>query len=82
MDLDPPDEHSSYVRGSSGLMVGRWLRDRDVPGSNPALTTEISLSKKFIPHLLLSTQCFEEEGLPSLYVVALRDILPLDRRYR
>ncbi|KAH3891698.1 hypothetical protein DPMN_015803 [Dreissena polymorpha] len=34
----------------------RWLRDRKVPGSNPALTTGISLSKKFIPQLLLSTQ--------------------------
>ncbi|KAH3711300.1 hypothetical protein DPMN_070805 [Dreissena polymorpha] len=33
------------LTGSSGLMVGRWLRDREVPGSNPALTTGISLSK-------------------------------------
>ncbi|KAH3829658.1 hypothetical protein DPMN_102886 [Dreissena polymorpha] len=28
----------------------------DVPGSDPALTTGISLSKIFIPHLLLSTK--------------------------
>ena len=40
-------------------MVGRWRRDREVPGSNPALTTGISLSKKFIPHLLLSTQVYK-----------------------
>ncbi|KAH3781234.1 hypothetical protein DPMN_159060 [Dreissena polymorpha] len=40
-------------------MVGGWLRDREVPGSNPALTTGIFLSKKFIPHLLLSTQVFK-----------------------
>ncbi|KAH3777336.1 hypothetical protein DPMN_178776 [Dreissena polymorpha] len=39
-------------------MVGRWLRDREVPGSNPALTAGISLSKKFIPQLLLSTQVY------------------------
>ncbi|KAH3792562.1 hypothetical protein DPMN_146058 [Dreissena polymorpha] len=38
------------------MIKRRWLRDREVPGSNPALTTEISLSKKFVPHLLLSTQ--------------------------
>ncbi|KAH3866581.1 hypothetical protein DPMN_029715 [Dreissena polymorpha] len=40
-------------------MVGHWLRDREVPGLNPALTTGISLSKKFIPHLLLSTQVYK-----------------------
>ncbi|KAH3846308.1 hypothetical protein DPMN_088608 [Dreissena polymorpha] len=40
-------------------MVGRWRRDREVPGSNPAPTTGISLSKKFIPHLLLSTQVYK-----------------------
>ncbi|KAH3815718.1 hypothetical protein DPMN_144249 [Dreissena polymorpha] len=40
-------------------MVGRWLGDREVPGSNPALTAEISLSKKFIPHLFLSTQVYK-----------------------
>ncbi|KAH3715856.1 hypothetical protein DPMN_058570 [Dreissena polymorpha] len=40
-------------------MVGRCLRDREVPRSNPALTTGISLSKKFIPHLLLSIQVFK-----------------------
>ncbi|KAH3890500.1 hypothetical protein DPMN_014584 [Dreissena polymorpha] len=34
-------------------MVGRWLKDREVPGSNPAV------SKKFIPHLLLSTQVYK-----------------------
>ncbi|KAH3848449.1 hypothetical protein DPMN_090813 [Dreissena polymorpha] len=45
--------------GSSGLMVGRWRRDREVPGSNPALTAVISLSKKFVPHLLLSTQVYK-----------------------
>ncbi|KAH3755874.1 hypothetical protein DPMN_190573 [Dreissena polymorpha] len=45
--------------GSSGLMVGRWHRDREVPGSNPTQTTGISLSKKFIPHLLLSTQVYK-----------------------
>ncbi|KAH3850952.1 hypothetical protein DPMN_093428 [Dreissena polymorpha] len=45
--------------GSSGLMVGRWLRDQEVPGSNPDLTAGISLSKKFIPHLLLFTQVYE-----------------------
>ncbi|KAH3822231.1 hypothetical protein DPMN_124005 [Dreissena polymorpha] len=39
-------------------MVGRWRRDREVPGSNPAPTTGISLSKKFIP-LLLSTQVYK-----------------------
>ncbi|KAH3826618.1 hypothetical protein DPMN_128527 [Dreissena polymorpha] len=30
-----------------------------VPGSNPTLTTGISLSKKCIPHLLLSTQLYK-----------------------
>ncbi|KAH3735029.1 hypothetical protein DPMN_041489 [Dreissena polymorpha] len=40
-------------------MVGRWLRDREDSGSNPALITGISLSKKFIPHLLLSTQVYK-----------------------
>ncbi|KAH3702834.1 hypothetical protein DPMN_077860 [Dreissena polymorpha] len=40
-------------------MVERWLRDQEVPGSNPALTTVISLSKKLIPHLLLSTQVYK-----------------------
>ncbi|KAH3871279.1 hypothetical protein DPMN_034475 [Dreissena polymorpha] len=45
--------------GSSGLMVGRWLRDREVEGSNPALTIGISLSKKLIPHPLLSTQVYK-----------------------
>ncbi|KAH3738966.1 hypothetical protein DPMN_045610 [Dreissena polymorpha] len=45
--------------GSSGLLVGHWLRDREVSGSNSALTTGISLSKKFIPHLLLSTQVYK-----------------------
>ncbi|KAH3776495.1 hypothetical protein DPMN_177921 [Dreissena polymorpha] len=44
---------------SSGLMVGRWLRDREVPGLNPALIAGISLSKKFIPQLLLSTQVYK-----------------------
>ncbi|KAH3844421.1 hypothetical protein DPMN_086679 [Dreissena polymorpha] len=39
--------HASY--GSSGLMVAGWLRDREVSGLKPALTTGISLSKKFIP---------------------------------
>ncbi|KAH3720874.1 hypothetical protein DPMN_063784 [Dreissena polymorpha] len=46
-------------RGSSCLMVERWRRDREIPGSNPAPTTGISLSKKFIPHLLLSTQVYK-----------------------
>ncbi|KAH3755858.1 hypothetical protein DPMN_190557 [Dreissena polymorpha] len=45
--------------GSSGLMVGRWRRDGEVLGSNPTQTTGISLSKKFIPHLLLSTQVYK-----------------------
>ncbi|KAH3717818.1 hypothetical protein DPMN_060614 [Dreissena polymorpha] len=45
--------------GSSGLMVRRWLRDREVPGLNAALTAGISLSKKFIPQLLLSTQVYK-----------------------
>ncbi|KAH3830970.1 hypothetical protein DPMN_104229 [Dreissena polymorpha] len=40
-------------------MVGCWLRDREVPGSNPALTAGISLSMKFIPQLLLSTQVYK-----------------------
>ncbi|KAH3782278.1 hypothetical protein DPMN_160253 [Dreissena polymorpha] len=40
-------------------MVGRWRWDREVPDSNPALTNGISLSKKFIPHLLLSTQVYK-----------------------
>ena len=40
-------------------MVRRWLRDREVPGSNSVLTTGISLSKKCIPHLLLSTQVYK-----------------------
>ncbi|KAH3867165.1 hypothetical protein DPMN_030290 [Dreissena polymorpha] len=39
-------------------MVGRRLKDREVPGSNPALTAGIFLSKKFIPHVLLSTQVY------------------------
>ncbi|KAH3714663.1 hypothetical protein DPMN_057352 [Dreissena polymorpha] len=39
-------------------MAGRWLRDREVPGSNPALITAISLIKKCIPHLPLSTQVY------------------------
>ncbi|KAH3857704.1 hypothetical protein DPMN_100316 [Dreissena polymorpha] len=50
---------ASMTSGSSGLMVGRWRRDREVPGSNPAPTTGISLRKKFIPHLLLSTQVYK-----------------------
>ncbi|KAH3696561.1 hypothetical protein DPMN_084037 [Dreissena polymorpha] len=33
-------------------------------------------------HPNCKVQCFEEEGLPSLYFVALRDILLLVRRYR
>ncbi|KAH3884967.1 hypothetical protein DPMN_008953 [Dreissena polymorpha] len=48
-----------FIGGSFGLMIGRWLKDREVPGSNPALTTGIFLSKKFIPHLLLSTQVYK-----------------------
>ncbi|KAH3895009.1 hypothetical protein DPMN_019169 [Dreissena polymorpha] len=40
-------------------MVGRWRMDGEVPGSNPALTAVISLSKKFVPHLLLSTQVYK-----------------------
>ncbi|KAH3814697.1 hypothetical protein DPMN_143203 [Dreissena polymorpha] len=32
----------------------RWRSEREDPGSNPALTTGIFLSKKFIPHLLFS----------------------------
>ncbi|KAH3854271.1 hypothetical protein DPMN_096809 [Dreissena polymorpha] len=40
-------------------MVGRWRRDPEVPGSNPALTTGIFLSKKCILHLLLSTQVYK-----------------------
>ncbi|KAH3715311.1 hypothetical protein DPMN_058017 [Dreissena polymorpha] len=40
-------------------MVGRWLSDREVPGSNPALTAGISLSKKFIQEMLLSTQVYK-----------------------
>ncbi|KAH3794683.1 hypothetical protein DPMN_148221 [Dreissena polymorpha] len=37
-------------------MVGHWLRDREFTGSNTALTAGISLSKNFIPQLLVSTQ--------------------------
>ncbi|KAH3720889.1 hypothetical protein DPMN_063800 [Dreissena polymorpha] len=40
-------------------MEGRWLRDREVPVSNPTLTTGNSLSKKFIQRLLLSTQVYK-----------------------
>ncbi|KAH3831874.1 hypothetical protein DPMN_105146 [Dreissena polymorpha] len=47
------------MSGNSALMVGRWLRDREVPGSNPTLTTGIFLSKKLILHLLLSTQVYK-----------------------
>ncbi|KAH3773625.1 hypothetical protein DPMN_174988 [Dreissena polymorpha] len=47
------------MSGNSGLIVGRFLRDREVPGSNPALTTGIFLSKKFITHLPLSIQVYK-----------------------
>ncbi|KAH3805726.1 hypothetical protein DPMN_134033 [Dreissena polymorpha] len=33
-------------------------------------------------HGICKVQCFEEEGLSSLYFVALRDILPLVRCYK
>ncbi|KAH3835282.1 hypothetical protein DPMN_108631 [Dreissena polymorpha] len=32
-------------------------------------------------HCICKVQCFEEEGLSSLYLIALRDILPLVRCY-
>ncbi|KAH3779869.1 hypothetical protein DPMN_157677 [Dreissena polymorpha] len=42
------------------LHFGRTLaKGREVAGSNPALTTRISLGKKFIPHLLLSIQVYK-----------------------
>ncbi|KAH3692572.1 hypothetical protein DPMN_193120 [Dreissena polymorpha] len=73
-------------RGSSGLMVGRWRRDREVPGSNPAPTTGISLSKKFIPHLLLSTKEISQCAVAAYCAKMLTDpmirkktVTPLER---
>ncbi|KAH3791509.1 hypothetical protein DPMN_144996 [Dreissena polymorpha] len=58
---------SQYVQTKAPAKTwsnGRTLA-REVPGSNPALTTGISLSKKFIPHLLLSTQKFVVDNVIS-----------------
>ncbi|KAH3785958.1 hypothetical protein DPMN_164054 [Dreissena polymorpha] len=62
--------------------VGAFLRNlQETPKFN-GTTEDGSFGRLVNDSTYPKVQCFEEEGLPSLYFVALCDILPLVRRYR
>lgn len=58
-------------------MIRCWIWDRRVPGSNPARTIVISLSKKIAPHCILLTRCVRGycEGISLSHHDSLEDHL-------